>query len=186
MFKLPLLTGTSARRFHANIAALQTLRALGNKTPTEEQRQTLSQYSGWGDTETLKRAFPHGHYNHSTPGRELLDLALTKEEQDALLASTLNAHYTPPAIIQAIYRALLDAGMTDWPSVNLLEPSAGVGNFLGSIPDDAFRSRCQVTAVELDNLSGEILSHLYPEAKVFRQGFEIGRASCRERVCYPV
>jgi hypothetical protein len=139
--------GGAASRFNHNVSAITLLkkleaesRAPGNLTP-EEQR-TLVRYTGWGDTEVVNRAFPNGAYSRSKPCAEL-DGVLTEEEGSSLLGSTLNAHYTAIPIIRAIYDALDHLGYGNLSRIRLLEPAAGVGHFLGAMPESWWqKSEC--------------------------------------------
>jgi len=167
--------GGPARRFEQNVAAIKLLkqieaeaRAPGDLMPDEQQ--TLARYTGWGDTEVFKRAFPHGAYSCSTPCAELHGL-LTTEELDQLRASTLNAHYTALPIIRAIYMGLEHLGLGNLSALRVLEPAAGVGHFFGAMPAH-LAAKSERVAVEIDSLTVRILERLYPETKVFKQGFE--------------
>ncbi|MCI0523645.1 MAG: DEAD/DEAH box helicase family protein, partial [Acidobacteria bacterium] len=167
--------GGAASRFNHNVAAITLLkkleaesRASGDLAP--EEQGTLVRYTGWGDTEVLNRAFPNGAYSRSRPCAELTGL-LTDEEINSLLGSTLNAHYTSIPIIRAIYAALDHIGSGNLTRLRILEPAAGVGHFLGVMPE-SWRQKSERVAVELDSITARILRFLYPQTKVFSQGFE--------------
>ena len=123
----------------------------------------LSQYVGWGG---LADAFDPNKENWSTEYTQLKGL-LTEEEYAAARASTLNAHYTSPIVIRAIYDAVERMGFQ---SGNILEPSMGVGNFFGMLPDSMADSR--LYGVELDSITGRIAQKLYPQADITVAGFE--------------
>jgi len=168
-------TGGAAVRFRANVAAITLLKSLEASSQTSsgltsEERQTLAQYSGWGDTEVLHRLFPNGTYSWSPVCSEL-DGVLTKEERESLSASALNAHYTPLPIIHAIYAALEHYGLGLLPQIRVLEPAAGVGYFLGAMPA-MLEAKADRVAVEIDSLSARIFALLYPNARLFAQPFE--------------
>ncbi|MBS1807486.1 MAG: N-6 DNA methylase [Acidobacteria bacterium] len=131
----------------------------------------MAAYSGWGSTQTLKMAFLQGGYLWSSLSPEMEALNLSETEKSALLASQLNAHYTSTEVIDAIYAALVDAGIANWSTLRLLEPSAGAGNFIGRLPD-ALRPQAQITGVELDILTGQLLQAIYPETHIIIDGYE--------------
>ncbi len=154
--------GSQEEKYLANIAAIRTLNQLEaeNRNATPEEQTTLSKYLGWGG---LADCFD----SKSKHYQELQDL-LSPAEYASARASTLDAHYTDASLIREIYRIVERTGFT---SGSILEPSAGIGNFLGAMPE-AMAANSQVTAVELDNLSGRILKKLYPSAAVTIAGFE--------------
>ena len=123
----------------------------------------LSRYVGWGG---LADAFDPDKENWREEYAELKEL-LTPEEYEAARASTLNAHYTSPTVIHAIYEALENMGFE---SGNILEPSMGVGNFFGCLPESMQNSR--LYGVELDSITGRIAKQLYPKADITVAGFE--------------
>ena len=123
----------------------------------------LSQYVGWGG---LADVFDPNKENWSAEYTQLKGL-LTEEEYAAARASTLNAHYTSPVVIRAIYDAVEKMGFQ---SGNILEPSMGVGNFFGMLPDSMTSSR--LYGVELDSITGRIAQKLYPQANITVAGFE--------------
>jgi N12 class adenine-specific DNA methylase len=170
--------GSTATKYDHNVAALRLLKELEGEGRTEatlHEQTVLSRYTGWGDSTLLKRAFPHGISSHLPPSEELKEL-LTGEELKALRASSLNAHYTSLAVIRAIYAGLDHTGLHRLSEVRgarlrVLEPAAGIGHFIGAMPKE-FRDASEWAAVELDPLSARITKMLYPNAKVFAEGFE--------------
>ena len=165
--------GGAASRFQQNVAALQLLKQLETEernSLSPEEQMTLARYTGWGDTEVLHRAFPNGASSHARPCDELADI-LTEEEIKSLLGSTLNAHYTSIDVIRALYAGLEQCGIGDLSRLRVLEPAAGVGHFLGAMPE-TWASKSERVAVELDDLTARILQLLYPHTKVFSRGFE--------------
>ena len=157
--------GGPKQKFARNIEAIHTLRTLEqeHRGATAEEQQVLSQYVGWGG---LADAFDPNKENWSTEYTQLKEL-LTEEEYAAARASTLNAHYTSPIVIRAIYDAVERMGFQ---SGNILEPSMGVGNFFGMLPDSMADSR--LYGVELDSITGRIAQKLYPQADITVAGFE--------------
>jgi N12 class adenine-specific DNA methylase len=167
--------GGPASRFKHNVAALTLLKRLEaeSRAPGDlarDEQRTLARYTGWGDSEVLKHAFPAGAYSWARPCDELAAL-LDEEETKGVLGSTLNAHYTALPVIRAIYAALEHSGLDLLPKLRVLEPAAGVGHFFGAMPE-ALALKSERVAVELDSLTGRILRHLYPKSKVFIQGYE--------------
>ena len=157
--------GGLKQKFARNIEAIQTLRTLEQENcgATAEEQQVLSQYVGWGG---LADAFDPSKENWSAEYTQLKGL-LTEDEYAAARASTLNAHYTSPVVIRAIYDAVEKMGFQ---SGNILEPSMGVGNFFGMLPDSMTSSR--LYGVELDSITGRIAQKLYPQANITVAGFE--------------
>ena len=157
--------GGPKQKFARNIEAIQTLRSLEHehRGATAVEQQVLSQYVGWGG---LADAFDPNKENWSTEYTQLKGL-LTEEEYAAARASTLNAHYTSPIVIRAIYDAVERMGFQ---SGNILEPSMGVGNFFGMLPNTMQDSR--LYGVELDSITGRIAKKLYPQADITVAGFE--------------
>jgi hypothetical protein len=167
--------GGPASRFNHNVAAIKLLKTLeaesrapGRLTPAEQQ--TLVRYSGWGDSEVLDRLFPDGAYRQA-PIHPSLAGILTEEEREQITSSALNAHYTAIPIIRAIYDALDHLGLGALPAIRVLEPAAGIGHFFGAMPEPV-AAKAERVAVELDSITARILTFLYPNAKVFQQGFE--------------
>ena len=157
--------GGTKQKFARNIEAIQTLRTLEqeHRGATAEEQQVLSQYVGWGG---LADVFDPNKENWSTEYTQLKGL-LTEEEYAAARASTLNAHYTSPVVIRAIYDAVEKMGFQ---SGNILEPSLGIGNFFGMLPSGMADSR--LYGVELDSITGRIAQKLYPQADITVAGFE--------------
>lgn len=183
MFFLPntLDLGGPKQRYDQNVAAIRLLRELRKGRPvTDTDRDVLCRYSGWGDSAVLKYArkvtvYERGSYRSETvtsdPNDDLKDL-VTDDEWRKLLASTFNAHYTSLEVVRAIWRGVEALGYGDGRGLRFLDPSAGVGHFYGAAPD-WFRSAVQKPVmVELDSLTAEICSYLYPEAEVVCSGFE--------------
>ena len=157
--------GGPKQKFARNIEAIQTLRTLEqeHRGATAEEQQVLSQYVGWGG---LADAFDPGKDNWAKEYAELKGL-LSEDEYAAARSSTLNAHYTSPTVIRSIYDAVERMGFH---SGNILEPSMGVGNFFGMLPDTLQDSR--LYGVELDSITGRIAKKLYPQADITVAGFE--------------
>ena len=157
--------GSPKQKFRANMDAIYTLKALENqeRNATPEEQEILSKYVGWGG---LADAFDSDKNAWAGEYKEL-KAALTDEEYAAARASTLNAHYTSPTVIQAIYEAVGNMGFEKG---NILEPSMGVGNFFGMLPDAMQESR--LYGVELDSITGRIAQKLYPKAEITVAGFE--------------
>jgi N12 class adenine-specific DNA methylase/adenine-specific DNA methylase len=157
--------GGPKAKFQANIEAIKLLKYLEETTgqATPEQQQVLSRYVGWGG---LADAFDPDKESWSKEYAQLKEL-LTPEEYAAARGSTLNAHYTSPTVIRAIYEAV---GRMGFETGNILEPSCGVGNFFGMLPENMARSK--LYGVELDSISGRIAQQLYPKADITVAGFE--------------
>ncbi|MGN8850038.1 SNF2-related protein [Bariatricus sp. HCP28S3_C2] len=157
--------GGPKAKFQANIEAIKLLKYLEGTTgqATPEQQQVLSRYVGWGG---LADAFDPDKESWCKEYAQLKEL-LTPEEYAAVKGSTLNAHYTSPTVIRAIYEAV---GRMGFETGNILEPSCGVGNFFGMLPEEMQNSR--LYGVELDSISGRIARQLYPQAHITVAGFE--------------
>ena len=157
--------GGPKAKFQANIEAIKLLKHLEETTgqATPEQQEILSRYVGWGG---LADAFDPEKPAWAAEYAQLKEL-LTPEEYAAARSSTLNAHYTSPTVIQAIYEAV---GRMGFETGNILEPSCGVGNFFGMLPEKMRNSR--LYGVELDSISGRIAKQLYPKADITVAGFE--------------
>ena len=157
--------GTQKEKFRANIMAIQLLKKCEeeNRNATPEEQEILSRYVGWGG---LADAFDETKSAWETEYLELKTV-LTPEEYAAARASTLNAHYTQPIVIESMYQALENLGFTKG---NILEPSMGVGNFFGMLPEKLNQSK--LYGVELDSISGRIAKLLYPDANIQIKGFE--------------
>lgn len=154
-------TGTLGEKFDRNLAAVRLLKSLeaADRPATAEEQQVLSQYVGWGG---MASAFSPNNRRY-----EQLRSLLTEDEYKAARASVLNAHYTSPTIIRAIYDAAAQFGFENG---KILEPSMGVGNFFGMLPESMKDS--QLTGVELDSISGRIARKLYPNADIKITGYE--------------
>ena len=157
--------GGAKLKYARNIEAIRTLFKLEqeHRGATAEEQQVLSQYVGWGG---LADAFDSGKDSWAKEYVELKGL-LSEDEYAAARSSTLNAHYTSPTVIHAIYDAVEKIGFR---SGNILEPSMGVGNFFGMLPDTMQDSR--LYGVELDSITGRIAQKLYPQADITVAGFE--------------
>ena len=158
-------TGGQKEKFWRNIKAIATLKQMEqeHRNATPEEQHLLSQYVGWGG---LADAFDPHKESWSTEYEQLKEL-LTPEEYAAARGSTLNAHYTSPVVIRAMYDAV---GRMGFETGNILEPSCGVGNFFGMLPERMTGSK--LYGVELDSISGRIAQQLYPRAEITVAGFE--------------
>ena len=157
--------GGAKTKYAFNIAAIQTLKQIeaeGRQARPDEQ-EILSRYVGWGG---LPQAFDAENASWQKEYQQLKSL-LTDEEYAAARGSTLNAHYTSPVVIRAMYEALGNMGFQDG---NVLEPACGVGNFFGCLPETMQGSK--LYGVELDSITGRIAQQLYPDAKIEIKGFE--------------
>ncbi len=152
-------------KFRQNVEAIRTLEAIERerRTATPEEQEILAKYVGWGG---LADAFDSSKANWANEYQELKSL-LSPEEYASARESTLNAHYTSPVIIQAIYDAVGKMGFTKG---NVLDPAAGIGNFYGCLPEKMAGSR--LYGAELDGLTGRIAKQLYPHADIKITGFE--------------
>ena len=157
--------GGAKQKYARNIEAIRTLFKLEqeHRGATAEEQQVLSQYVGWGG---LADAFDPSKDSWAKEYAELKGL-LSEDEYAAARSSTLNAHYTAPVVIRSIYDAVEKMGLQ---SGNILEPSMGVGNFFGMLPDTMQDSR--LYGVELDSITGRIAKKLYPQADITVAGFE--------------
>ena len=153
--------GTASKKYAANVAAIRTLKRIEGESrfATLEEQEILSRYVGWG---SLADCFNEKHSKYA----ELKSL-LTDEEYEQARASTLNAHYTSPTVIKAMYKALENMGFKQG---NILEPSCGIGNFMGLLPENMTNSK--VYGVEIDSITGRIAQKLYPQNNISIQGFE--------------
>lgn len=154
-------TGTPGERFSNNVRAIRLLKRLEaeDRLATPEEQEVLAQYVGWGG---LADCFDERHSKYAE-----LKALLTEEEYAAVRASTLTAFYTPPVVIRSIYQALTNMGFK---TGNLLEPSCGIGNFIGMRPEALADSK--IYGVELDGISGRIAQQLYQQSSIAVQGFE--------------
>ena len=157
--------GGPKAKFQANVNAIRLLKELeaAGQQASPEQQEVLSRYVGWGG---LSDAFDPEKPAWASEYTQLKEL-LTPEEYAAARSSTLNAHYTSPTVIQAIYETV---GRMGFETGNILEPSCGVGNFFGMLPEKMRNSR--LYGVELDSISGRIAKQLYPKADITVAGFE--------------
>ena len=153
--------GTPGQRYANNIAAIRLLKRLEaeSRLATPEEQEVLSKYVGWGG---LSACFEEKHSKYQE-----LNTLLTEEEYAAARESSLTAFYTPPVVIRAMFKAMENMGFKRG---NVLEPSCGVGNFLGMLPDSMQES--QLYGVELDSISGRIAQQLYQKSSIAVQGFE--------------
>ena len=157
--------GGAKTKYAFNIAAIQTLKQIEaeGRQATPQEQETLSKYVGWGG---LPQAFDAENASWQKEYQQLKSL-LTDEEYAAARGSTLNAHYTSPVVIRAMYEALGSMGFRDG---NVLEPACGVGNFFGMLPESMSQSR--LYGVELDSITGRMARQLYPDARIEITGFE--------------
>ena len=157
--------GGAKTKYAFNIAAIQTLKQIEaeGRQATPQEQETLSKYVGWGG---LPQAFDAENASWQKEYQQLKSL-LMDEEYAAARGSTLNAHYTSPVVIRAMYEALDSMGFQDG---NVLEPACGVGNFFGMLPESMSQSR--LYGVELDSITGRMARQLYPDARIEITGFE--------------
>ena len=153
--------GTPGERYANNVAAIRLLKALDrdHRLATPEEQEILARYVGWGG---LAEVFEETNSHYAE-----LKALLTEEEYASARESTLTAFYTPPVVIRAMYNALENMGLR---SGNLLEPSCGIGHFMGMKPETL--SDCRIYGVELDTVSGQIARQLYQRSSIAIQGFE--------------
>ena len=158
--------GGAKSKFHANISAIETLKQIEseNRMATPEEQEILSKYVGWGG---IPQAFDESNEKWAKEYTQLKEL-LAPEEYESAKGSVLNAHYTSPLVIDAMYEAIRNNGFQGG---RILEPAAGIGNFLGKMPEE-IRQKSRLDAVELDSISGRITQQLYQSAKVHITGFE--------------
>ena len=157
--------GGPKAKFRANMDAIHLLKQLEeeHRLATPQEQEILSRYVGWGG---IPNAFDKNNADWASEYKELYD-TLTPEEYDAARSSTLNAFYTSPTVINAMYETLGNMGLKQG---NILEPSCGVGNFMGLIPESMAASK--MYGVELDSISGRIAKQLYQKNEIAVQGFE--------------
>ena len=157
--------GGAKAKFSANMNAINLLKELEleGRQATEEEQEILSRYVGWG---SLPDAFDETKESWTDEFTELYT-ALSPEEYKAAKASVLNAHYTSPVVIRAMYEAIENMGFSKG---NILEPSMGVGNFFGMLPESM--SQSNLYGIELDSITGKIAKQLYPKADITVAGFE--------------
>ncbi len=157
--------GGAKTKYAFNIAAIQTLKQIEaeERQATPQEQEILSGYVGWGG---IPQAYDGNNAQWSEEYQQLKSL-LTDEEYAAARGSTLNAHYTSPVVIRAMYEALDSMGFQDG---NVLEPACGVGNFFGMLPEAMQSSK--LYGVELDSITGRMARQLYPDARIEITGFE--------------
>jgi N12 class adenine-specific DNA methylase len=157
--------GGPKAKFRYNVEAIRTLKSIvaEGRSATPEEQETLAWYVGWGG---IPDAFDQDKSAWTSEYAELKAL-LTDEEYASARASTLNAHYTSPTVIRAIYRAIGNMGFS---TGNILEPACGIGNFFGLLPESMANSK--LYGVELDSITGRIAKLLYPKANITVAGFE--------------
>lgn len=157
--------GGAKTKYAFNIAAIQTLKQIEaeERQATPQEQEILSGYVGWGG---IPQAYDGNNAQWSEEYQQLKSL-LTDEEYAAARGSTLNAHYTSPVVIRAMYEALASMGFQDG---NVLEPACGVGNFFGMLPEAMQGSK--LYGVELDSITGRMARQLYPDARIEITGFE--------------
>ena len=157
--------GGPKAKYRANVEAINLLHKLEaeNRNATPEEQEILSRYVGWGG---IPNAFDERNEDWADEFKELNGI-LSSEEYEAARASTLNAFYTSPAVIKTMYEVLENMGLRKG---NILEPSCGVGNFMGLLPESM--NEAKMYGVELDSVSGRIAKQLYPQNQISIQGFE--------------
>ena len=157
--------GGPKAKYRMNVEAIRTLKEIerDGRSASEAEQEILSRYVGWGG---IPDAFDPDKEAWSAEYRELKEL-LTDDEYRSARASTLNAHYTSPVVIKAVYEALGNMGFK---TGNILEPSCGIGNFFGLLPESMGGSK--LYGVELDSVTGRIAGQLYPEARITVRGYE--------------
>lgn len=158
--------GSKREKFQNNIEAIRTLQLIENeeRPATPEEQETMSKYIGWGG---LQEAFDENNSEWSKEYSELINL-LSEEEYEAARSTVNDAFYTSPVITQAIYEGLSNIGFEGG---EILEPSMGVGNFFGTMPDN-IRENSNLAGIEIDSISGRIAQKLYPEANIAINGYE--------------
>ena len=157
--------GTPKEKFQRNLTALRLLKKLEGeeRLASPSEQEILAGYSGWGG---LADAFDDTKADWKREYAELKTL-LAEEEYKAARASTLTAFYTPPVVIRAIYQVLMQAGMREG---NLLEPSCGIGNFFGMLPEEM--KGCKTYGVEIDPVSARLAKQLYQKTQIANEGYE--------------
>lgn len=157
--------GGAKAKYQMNVAAIRTLQTIESehRLATPEEQEILSKYVGWGG---VADAFDESKDNWRTEYAELKGL-LTESEYSSARESTLNAHYTSPTVIKAIYECVANMGFT---TGNVLEPSCGIGNFFGLVPESMSKSK--LYGIELDSITGRIAKQLYQNANIAVQGYE--------------
>ena len=160
--------GSLREKALANIEAIRVLKQVEaeKREATEAEKITLARYAGWGALANAFRPYPPQEWQNIAA--QLHEL-LTKEEYEAARASTPNAHFTSPLVIEAMWQAMKRFGLQE--GTQILEPSMGVGHFFGLMPED-LAAGSQRTGVELDNITARVAKLLYPDARIFAKGFE--------------
>ena len=160
--------GSLREKALANIEAIRTLKQIEaeNRDATEAEKAILARYAGWGAMANAFRPYPPQDWQ---PVASQLRELLTKEEYEAARASTPNAHFTSPLVIEAMWQAMQRFGLGA--GAQILEPSMGVGHFFGLMPDELLPG-VRRTGVELDSITARIAQRLYPDATIFAKGFE--------------
>ncbi len=158
--------GTQKEKFENNINAIKTLQLVENeqRLATPEEQVILSKYVGWGG---LSDAFDDSKSNWANEFTTLKNL-LSEDEYKSARASTLNAHYTPPIVINSMYQALEQMGLPK--DINIIDPALGTGHFIGMLPENMKGNK--IYGTELDSLTGRIAKQLYPNADIQIKGFE--------------
>jgi N12 class adenine-specific DNA methylase len=158
--------GSLKRKFQDNVAAIELLKQLEveGRAATEREKRVLVRFVGWGG---LPQVFNLWN-DEWTEQRQRLGQLLTPEELDSARATTLNAHYTAPAVIRAMYAALQRLGFTHG---RILEPALGLGHFIGLMPED-MHARSLITGIEIDSVTARLAKQLYPDADIRHQPFE--------------
>jgi len=159
--------GSLKQKCRDNFAAIELVRKLDteSRAATDDEKRVLVKYVGWGG---IPQAFAWNEAPEWQPERERLKALLAPEEYEAARASTLNAHYTAPVVVRAIYDAVERLGFKYG---RVLEPAAGIGHFFGLMPPE-MSARSRLTGIELDPLTANIARKLYPDADIRAQGFE--------------
>jgi len=158
--------GSLKQKCRANLAAIELLKQLeaDSRVPTDDERRGLVRYVGWGGLPQVFDAWNEPWKDE----RERLESILTADEFESARATTLNAHYTAPTVIRAMYALLQQLGFTHG---RILEPALGLGHFIGLMPDD-MHARSLITGVEIDSLTVRLARQLYPDADLRHQPFE--------------
>ena len=161
-------SGSLKQKAESNLVAIRTLKILEaeGRLATQEEQGVLAKYSGWGAMPNIFAQYPPNDWRETAKAvRE----ALNPDEYASARASTPNAHYTSPEVIQAVWKAMEQFGLPA--GANILEPSLGVGHFFGFMPEYLLEGSRR-TGIELDSLTGRIAAKLYPDSTVYQKGFE--------------
>ncbi|MDR3675565.1 MAG: DEAD/DEAH box helicase family protein [Acidobacteriota bacterium] len=159
-------SGSPKAKCRDNLTALELLKMIEaeDRRPTQAEKRALVRYVGWGG---LPQVFDSGN-DDWTPERQHLEQLLTPEELDSARATTLNAHYTAPGVVSAMYDALRRLGFSQG---RVLEPALGLGHFIGLMPDD-MQARSRITGIEIDSITARLAKLLYPDADIRHKPFE--------------